>query len=114
MRFQANKNWMVKARVGSASAAAAIGLRAWFHPSFLLFGSVQYNYGSVGGTAIGGSGAAVPSWTRLGDLPLRWGLVLQIENFGAMRYERGSQVRGCWLAATMQQAWFNMEQVICR
>lgn len=90
---KANKNWMVKARVGSASAAAAIGIRAWFHPSFLLFGSVQYNYAGWGGTSGGGYGAA-PSWTRVGDLPLRWGLVLQIENFGAMRYERGSQVGG--------------------
>lgn len=84
---------MVKARVGSASAAAAIGIRAWFHPSFLMFGSVQYNYAGWDGTS-GGSYGAAPSWTRVGDLPLRWGLVLQIENFGAIRYERGSQVGG--------------------
>ena len=69
---QANKNWRVQARVGTASAAASLGFRAWFDPSLMLVACVQYCY----------RGAAEP---------LRYGLRLQVENFGALRYEKGGE-----------------------
>ncbi|KAG1654792.1 hypothetical protein FOA52_005727 [Chlamydomonas sp. UWO 241] len=88
--WQINKNWLVKARVGSASCAAAAGFRAWTHPSFMVLTSVQYSYGSGPGCV------STPSvfnvFDRVGGMPgLRWGLVLQVENFGDLHYERGSQ-----------------------
>ena len=64
--LQINKNWMVKSRVGTTSAAASVGLRAWFEPSVMMVGTMQYMY--------------------FGSQPkLRWGLRLQVENFGDLR-----------------------------
>eukprot|EP00798_Chlamydomonas_sp_ICE-L_P009844 gene9844-7730_t len=65
--WQINKNWAVKCRVGDASAAAAVALRSWSSPSFMLY-----------------SGG-----------PIKFGLKVQLENMGALRYERGTkELRG--------------------
>ena len=83
--MQVNKNWLVKARVGSEAAAAAVCLRAWSNPSFLLSAACTYRY-RQGGIACG--------------------LTLQVENFGARRCGVCGGVlvsscvwAPCWLAA---------------
>lgn len=42
--LQINKNWMVKARVGSDSAAAAVGLRLWHAVSAYATACVHLDY----------------------------------------------------------------------
>ncbi|KAG2430984.1 hypothetical protein HYH02_013516 [Chlamydomonas schloesseri] len=67
--WQINKNWIVKARVGSESAAAAIGVRAWHVVSAYLTASVGLDWA-----------------TRTP----RYGAELCVENWGPLRYERGA------------------------
>lgn len=67
--WQINKNWMVKARVGSDSAAAAVGLRLWHAVSAYATACVHLDYA-----------------TRTP----RYGGELVVENFGPLRYERGA------------------------
>ena len=47
-RLQINKNWMVKSRVGTTSAAASVGFRAWFEPSLLVVATAQVVSGGKG------------------------------------------------------------------
>ncbi|GAX78934.1 hypothetical protein CEUSTIGMA_g6374.t1 [Chlamydomonas eustigma] len=98
--WQANKNWLVKARVGTSSAAASVGVRAWFEPSIMLAGCVQYGYpqscNRSSATEKTSSHAALSSsslfaWSHNTFGNLRFGILIQIENFGALKYERGSQ-----------------------
>ncbi len=42
--LQVNKNWLVKGRVGSDSASAAVGLRLWHAVSAALTASATYTY----------------------------------------------------------------------
>jgi hypothetical protein len=65
--WQPNKNLYCKARLGSDGVAAAVALKSWYQPSF--------------------SAAATAEW-RFGGAGLRYGVVAQVENFGALRYER--------------------------
>ncbi|KAG2424456.1 hypothetical protein HXX76_014508 [Chlamydomonas incerta] len=67
--WQINKNWIVKARLGSESAAAAIGVRAWHVVSAYLTASVGLDWA-----------------TRTP----RYGAELCVENWGPLRYERGA------------------------
>ncbi|KAL6748137.1 hypothetical protein V8C86DRAFT_2886571 [Haematococcus lacustris] len=66
--WQVNKNWLLKLRAGSESAAAVVALRSWSRVGALVAASAAYRYG---------------------DANVKWGLWLQLENFGALRYERG-------------------------
>ncbi|PNH05473.1 hypothetical protein TSOC_008290, partial [Tetrabaena socialis] len=67
--WQINKNWLLKARVGSESAAAAVGVRAWHAVSAYLTASIAIDYAT--------------------KRP-RYGAELCVENFGPLRYERGA------------------------
>ncbi|KXZ43071.1 hypothetical protein GPECTOR_104g77 [Gonium pectorale] len=67
--WQVNKNWLLKARVGSDSAAAAVGVRVWHAVSAYLTACVSLQYAT--------------------GLP-RYGAELVVENFGPLRYERGA------------------------
>eukprot|EP00884_Botryococcus_braunii_P000788 jgi/Botrbrau1/1070/Bobra.0076s0035.2 len=72
--WQANKNWLVKARAGTESVSAAIAFKAWWQPSFSV--------------------AAAASWAFRDRLP-RFGLSFSLENYGDLRYERSSgQLQG--------------------
>ncbi|GLC46811.1 hypothetical protein PLESTM_001928800 [Pleodorina starrii] len=68
--WQINKNWLLKARVGSQGAAAAVGARVWHAVSAYLTASVSVDYAHM----------AKP----------RYGMELCVENFGPLRYERGA------------------------
>jgi hypothetical protein len=67
--WQANKNLMLKARMGTRDVAAAVALKAWWQPSAWLAASVGYDI-------------------RTGRP--KAGLTFGIENYGNIRYERSS------------------------
>lgn len=64
--LQVNKNWLLKARVGSDCAAAAVALKAWWQPSTTFAAAVVYDFA-----------------TRAP----RIGLTFNVENYGNIRYE---------------------------
>ncbi|GLI63505.1 hypothetical protein VaNZ11_006488 [Volvox africanus] len=70
LSWQINKNWLLKARVGNQSAAAAVGARVWHAVSAYLTASVRVDYAHI----------AQP----------RYGIELCVENFGPLLYERGA------------------------
>uniref|UniRef100_A0A7S3VUD1 Uncharacterized protein n=1 Tax=Dunaliella tertiolecta TaxID=3047 RepID=A0A7S3VUD1_DUNTE len=73
--WQLNKNWMVKARVGSESVAAAVAARNWHTVSVVGTLNASWRYGDFKGPRLGAH--------------------IQLENFGSLRYERGvSQASG--------------------
>jgi len=72
--WQVNKNWMVKARVGTESAAAAVCFKTWGQLGLVAAANVTCRFQELG-------------------LP-RFGLILSCENFGALRYERGTAELG--------------------
>ncbi|KAF5842127.1 hypothetical protein DUNSADRAFT_9085 [Dunaliella salina] len=67
--WQLNKNWMMKARVGSESVAAAVAARNWHTVSVIGTLNASWKYGDSKGPRLGAH--------------------IQLENFGALRYERG-------------------------
>lgn len=65
--WQVNKNWLMKARVGSDAAAFALALKAWWQPSVTFGISAVYDYA-----------LRAP----------RIGFTFNMENYGNIRYER--------------------------
>ena len=59
-----NKNWLLKARLSSESASAAVALKAWWQPSMTFALSTTYDY--------------------LSRVP-KFGLTYAIENYGNIR-----------------------------
>lgn len=62
--LQVNKNWLLKARLGNDSAAAAVVLKAWWQPSATFALSAIYDFAR--------------------RLP-RFGFTFNIENYGNIR-----------------------------
>ncbi|EFJ46422.1 hypothetical protein VOLCADRAFT_93196 [Volvox carteri f. nagariensis] len=65
-----NKNWLLKGRVGSQCASAAVGARVWHAVSAYLTACVEVDF-------------ARPTSPR-------YGVELCVENFGPLQYERGA------------------------
>ncbi len=59
--LQINKNWMVKARVGSDSAAAAVGLRLWHAVSAYATACVHLDYATRTPRWVVSGGGLTPS-----------------------------------------------------
>ncbi|KIY98614.1 hypothetical protein MNEG_9348 [Monoraphidium neglectum] len=70
--WQANKNVLLKGRLGSDGVALLAAFKSWFQPSLALAVSCEYNFR-----------ASQP----------RFGFTAQVENFGALRYERSREVQ---------------------
>lgn len=68
--WQVNKNWLVKARLGSDAAALALALKAWWQPSLTFGISAVYDFA-----------------TRAPRL----GFTFNLENYGNIRYERSEE-----------------------
>ena len=62
--LQINKNWLVKAKVGSDAVAAAVALKAWWQPSMTFALAAVYDFA-----------------TRLPRL----GVTFNVENYGNIR-----------------------------
>jgi hypothetical protein len=90
--WQPNKNTYVKARLGSDGLAAAVALKSWYQPSMSVAASAEWRFasGGAGGAARGGGG-------------LRCGVVAQVENFGALRYERPTSAAASAHGAALTQ-----------
>ena len=65
--LQVNKNWLLKARVGSDAVAAALALKAWWQPSMTFAVAAVYDFAS--------------------RMP-RLGLTFNVENYGNIRCAR--------------------------
>ncbi|KAK9838327.1 hypothetical protein WJX81_004859 [Elliptochloris bilobata] len=80
--WQVNKNWLAKVLVGTDAAVAALAFKAWWQPSFTL--------------------AANAGWDYKKRSP-RFGLVLNVENYGNIRYERFSGAQRLQGSALVQR-----------
>ncbi|KAK9829351.1 hypothetical protein WJX72_005325 [[Myrmecia] bisecta] len=65
--WQVNKNMLLKARLGSQSAAAAVAVKAWWQPSLTAAASYAYDFAQG---------------------RFKVGLTASIENYGNIRYDR--------------------------
>eukprot|EP00891_Asterochloris_glomerata_P005399 jgi/Astpho2/5399/Aster-07351 len=71
--WQANKNLLLKGKVGTAGVSAALALKAWWQPSFWV--ALALGYGFKDGKP-------------------KLGLTAGLENYGNIRYERAGHVKG--------------------
>jgi hypothetical protein len=84
--WQPNKNTYVKAKLTSTAVAAMAAFKSWYQPSLALAASAEWRFGPA--SAGGG---------------VRFGLVGQVENFGALRYERSREASAAAHGATLTQ-----------
>lgn len=72
---------MVKGRLGADSAACAVAFKSWSNPSIAVAACAE---------------------VRRSDLKPRFGLTLQLENFGALRFERADDREAKGLGLTQR------------
>ncbi|KAI8467554.1 MAG: hypothetical protein J3K34DRAFT_430110 [Monoraphidium minutum] len=86
--WQANKNVLLKGRLGSDGAAVLAAFKSWFQPSLALAACWEYSFKSG---------------------QMRVGLTAQVENFGALRYERSREVQAHGRVLTQRHEATNAE-----
>ncbi|GBF92274.1 hypothetical protein Rsub_05357 [Raphidocelis subcapitata] len=86
--WQANKNVLLKGRLGSDGVALLAAFKSWFQPSLAVAGCCEYSFA---------------------HRALRYGVCVQVENFGALRYERSREVAAHGRTLTQRHEATNAE-----